>query len=106
MIIWKEIGFGMRRCFGAGDRTNDHRTAAMISSTSRLRTSSRRCSGPDLFRNVLQVDANAVPGGRTPAHLIHQHVSRFQVLCDAGMLLLPLRQSSQRFLLILPAADL
>src|SRR5882762_10491611 len=105
-MIWKEIAFVTRRCSSAGDPTRSQRLAATISSKSRPLTSWRRCSGPELLGDVLQVDPNPIPRRGTAAHLIHQHIGRLQVLCHAGMLLLPFRQSCERFLLILAAADL
>src|ERR1051326_1509072 len=98
----------MRRCSSAGVPTRSRRIVVTISSRLLRPSSSRRCSepgpgpGPEVLGDVLQVEPNSVPCRGPSAHLIDEHVCRLEELGDARMPLLPLRESRERLLLILP----
>src|SRR3954463_15092936 len=58
-----------------------------------------------LRRHVLQVDANAVPRGVAPAHLVDEHVGGLEMPGGLGMAFLPALETGERLLLLLRAAD-
>ena len=61
---------------------------------------------PQLRRHVLQVHADARPGGEAAAHRVDQHVGRLEMRRRLGMARLPALEPGERILLALRAADL